>query len=266
MDPRARLGLLAAVGVLAITLERPASLGLLAALCAGAVLALRPGAVWLRRGALVVAGLMWSTVLSQGLFYADQPRVAVAQLGPLTLWREGAAYGLVQSLRFVAVSLAGVAVAISTPTDRLYAALLRMRVPFGLALMAATALRFLPQIAQEALIVRRARARRGRPAWRRSPWAWLALEVSLLRPVVARSIRRARTLAESLDTRGFDPVAPRAVRRPLVMSGWEIGLLVGATLVTATAVWARLMYVLYASEMLYVPALRPMYGFVRGYL
>ena len=61
-------------------------------------------------------------------------------------------------------------------------------------------------------------------------------------------------------------MAPRAVRRPLVMKRWEIGALAGATAVTGAAVWARVMYLLYSSETLYLPALRPVYGFVRSYL
>ncbi len=266
MDPRTRLGLLAAAAVLAVTLERPASLLLLTAFCVAPLFRLRPPLRWWVRGSVVVAGLVWSTVLSQGLFYSEQPRVALASLGPLTLYREGVTYGLVQSLRFVSVGLAGMTVALSTPTDRLHAALLRLRVPFGLALMTATALRFVPQVVREWATVRRARRARGRPAWQRSPVAWLVLEVSLLRPVVARAVRRAWALATSLDARGFDALAPRTERRALWMRPWERVLLVGVVLGTAAVVAARLSYVLYTTETAYVPALRPLYGFVRAWL
>ncbi len=266
MDPRTRLGLLAAASVLAVTLEHPTSLLLLTGVCVLPLAALRPPLRWWLRGAAVVLGLIWSTVLSQGLFYDDQPRVALGSLGPLTLWREGVSYGLVQSLRFVSVGLAGMAVALSTPSDRLHAALLRLRVPFGLALMTAAALRFVPQIAHEWATVRRARRSRGRPAWQRSPAAWLVLEVSLLRPVVARAVRRAWTLATSLDARGFDAGAPRTERRPLRMAAWEPWVLVLAFGGVGAAVGARLVYVLYTTETAYVPALRPLYGFVRSWL
>jgi len=192
--------------------------------------------------------------------------VPLLSLGPLVIYREGVTWGLVQSLRLVAVTLAGLAVAVSTPPDRAFAALLRLRVPFGAAFLAVTALRFVPEIGGELLVVRQARARRGRPAWQRPPWRWLALEVSMLRPVVARSLRRARALAESLDARGFDPVAPRAVRRPLRMRPWEPAVLAGAGALGAAALAARLLYLLYTSETAWFPALRPVYALVRRWL
>ncbi len=266
MDPRTRLGLLAAVGVLAITLDRPGSLLLLVAICVLPMIAVRPSRAWWLRGLGVVVALVWSTVFSQAIFYAQLPRVPLGSLGPLVFYREGVSYGLVQSLRLVAVGLAGLALAVTTPSDRLHAALLRLRLPFGVALMTATALRFVPEVTREWQVVRRARAGRGRPAWRRTPWAWLALEVSMLRPVVARSVRRAWALAASLDARGFDPVAPRTARRPLVLSWWEVALLLGVAVGVAGVVAARLLYVLYTSETFYASALRPLYGFVRGWL
>ena len=266
LDPRTRLGLLLAAGVLAISLERPESLVVFAAACALPLLWLRVGWAWGRRGALAVVTIIWSTVLSQGLFYADQPRVSLGHLGPLHLYREGVVHGLAQSMRFVGLSLAGIAMAVSTPPDRMFAALVRLRVPFGLALMAATALRFLPEVGREALVVRRARAARGRPLWRRGPVAWLREEVSLLRPMVARAWRRAQNLAESLDARGFDPLAARTLRRPLQMRGGDWLALALAGAVSASAASARLLYLLYVSETAYVPRLRPLYGFIRSWL
>jgi energy-coupling factor transport system permease protein len=204
--------------------------------------------------------------MSQALFYGMFPRTAVLQLGPLVVWQEGVAYGAVQALRFVSVTVAGLSLVASTPTDRLMAALVRLRVPFGLAFLALTALRFVPETAREIGIVRDARARRGRPAWKRAPWAWLALEVAMLRPVVARSLRRARVLAEALDARGFDPVSPRSERRPLRLGAGDLALLGAAAAVTLGAVGARAAYSLYTADLWYVPAWRPLYAFVRAWL
>ena len=266
IDPRTRLFLLGCAGILAISLEHPTALLLLSLLCALPLPFLGLSAAWWRRGVVGVVAIVWSTVFSQALFYAEQPRVPLVVLGPLTLWREGLSWGLAQSLRFVGLSLAGLALAASTPPDRLHAALLRLRVPFGLALMAATALRFLPELGREVLVVRRARAARGRPAWKRPPWAWLVLELSLLRPVVARAWRRAHSLAESLDARGFDPLAPRAVRRPLRMGGLDWLLLGLAGSLTLGLAGARLVYALYTADLLYLPALRGVYALVRSWL
>ena len=128
------------------------------------------------------------------------------------------------------MTCAGLALAATTPLDRLLTALLKLRVPFPLAFLSVMALRFLPEVAREVLVVRQARARRGRSTWRRSPASWIRLELALLRPIVARSLRRSRTLAESLELRGFDATSPRAVHRPLHMGKGEFMLLALTTL------------------------------------
>jgi energy-coupling factor transport system permease protein len=199
------------------------------------------------------------------MFYGDEPRVSFVSLGPLTLWRQGVAHGLVQSLRFVAMTLAGFALAASTPPERLFAGLRALRVPFGLAFLVVTALRFVPDVAGEWAAVRSARDRRGRPAWRRAPWAWVAVEAGSLAPVLARALRRARALAESLDARGFDPVAPRAVRRPLRLGLADRGIGAAALVLATCVLICRLLFVLYTSDTWYHPALLPLYATVRAW-
>jgi energy-coupling factor transport system permease protein len=265
-DPRGRLGLLVCLGVAAVCVESAAGLGLLAAL-AGAP-ALRSPAARRRWPYAVggVAALVWSSCLSQGLFYPLEPRVPLVRLGPVTVWREGVLWGLVQSLRLSALSLGALSLAVTTPPERLVAALRALGVPFGLALMASSGLRFLPQLGAELWAARRARAARGRAAWRRAPWAWLAVEARLLGPVLARGWRRAHALAESLDARGFDPVAPRTAWRPLRMGRGDLASLSLVVALTVTLVVSRGLFLLYVNDLLYVPLLRPLYGFVRAWL
>mgnify|MGYP002884669712 CR=1 FL=1 len=179
-DPRSRLIAVMLIGLLAITLESPEALGLLAAMSSIAMIRAGLDPQWWRRVLGVGAFIVWGTMLSQGLFYAEQPRVAWIQLGPVTIWREGVLWGGVQSLRMLAVTMAGMALAISTPPDRIFSGLIRLRLPYGLAFMAVTALRFVPQVAEEIQTVHRARARRGRPILKRSPMALLRLELMLL--------------------------------------------------------------------------------------
>jgi len=263
LDPRTRLVLVLNVSLMALVLDHRGALGLLLGLTLVPFLS---KSRWFGRAVGVTTLVVWSTVVSQGLFYNAEPRVALFNIGEVTVWREGITYGLVQSMRVVAVGLAGIALAIHTPPDRLFAALLRLRVPFGLALMAATAFRFLPELGTSWAVVRRARARRGRPAHHRNPLSWLVLEVGLLRPLVARAIRRARCLGESLDARGFDPVAPRAVRRPLRFSTFEPLLIICVSGLTVSALGLRMLYLLYTWDAVYVPALRPVYAFVRSWM
>lgn len=266
MDPRVRLLLVMAVGVLALSLERPLSLLVLAAIAAMPLLASGVVRQWWGRALGVVVLLTWSTAFSQGLFYATEPRVPLFALGPVVVWKEGVLWGLVQSLRFIAVSLAGLGLALTTPVDRMMAGLRGLHVPFGLAFLAAMSLRFLPVLTSEWWTARRARARRGRPAWQRGPFAWLRLEVDLMRPVLARALRRARSLAESLDARGFDAAAARAPLRPLRIAAWEWPILIGAWAVALGAAAGRALFLLYTTDTWYLPALRPLYAFFRSWL
>lgn len=260
-DPRARILLVLAVGGFALVLDRPLGLALVA-LAAGGVL-MRVGGRWRLHAVGVALAVVWSTVLSQGLFYADVPRTALVTVGPVAVWREGAVHGLVQSLRLVAAGFAGTALALSTPPDRLFAALVALRVPHGAAFLAVTGLRFVPVVAAEWVLVRETRARRGRPLLPRGPLAWLAEEMGMLRPVAARTIRRARTLAESLEVRGFDPDRPRRLRIPLRMSRVDHLLLASVVAALGAATVAEVLYAAYVAGWLYVPALRPLYAFAR---
>ena len=98
MDPRARLALVLCAGILAITLDRPATLIVYAALCAVPLILARIQLRWWRRGLLAVLAIVWSTTLSQGMFYAEQPRVSLGHIGPLHLYREGVRHGLARPI------------------------------------------------------------------------------------------------------------------------------------------------------------------------
>ncbi|MCB9684443.1 MAG: hypothetical protein H6738_05450 [Alphaproteobacteria bacterium] len=262
-DARTRVLLVLAVGLLATVLDRPTALSALALTCVIALLAV--GGRWSRAALLASLGIAWTTVVSQGLFYGGLPRTPLIELGPVAVWREGVAHGLVQSLRFVASTCAGAALALSTTPDRLAEALVRLRVPWGASFLAVTALRFVPVAASEWWTVRQARARRGRPLLARAPWAWLAAETALLRPVAARALRRASALGESLELRGFDPsVAPRAAAEPWPTLDRAVLGTVGALVLAIVA--AEALTWTYVHGLVYVPALRPVYGFVRTWL
>jgi energy-coupling factor transport system ATP-binding protein len=270
LDPRLRLLLVLLLGLTVVLLDSAWSLSALAlALVVTALVhpAVRPWRRALVFGALAMA---WSTALSQSLFWVDWPRTPLFALGPLTFWREGAVNGLAQSTRFIALAAAGLLLAASTPTDRMVTALrssvFGKKLPVSLVLMVAAMVRFVPLVASEWAEVRGARRARGRPAWQRSPVAWLTLEVNLLRPVVARCIRRARMLAESLDTRGFDADAPRGIANPLAWRRSDSVVLSGALFAVLILTTARTLYGLYAGDVWYYSALRPLYAFVRAWL
>jgi energy-coupling factor transport system permease protein len=131
----------------------------------------------------------------------------------------------VQSLRLLATALAGLTLCLSTSPERILAALVRLKLPASPAFMTMAALRFLPLVIDEVRTVRQARRLRG---YRFRLWGPAGdrlgsyrSELLLLLPVVAASLRRAESLAESVTARGFDPRSPRTFYPPLQMRMWE---------------------------------------------
>lgn len=281
IDPRLKLALLLWVSTLSVLLD---SIGSLAAL-GGVGLLLASGLRLSRRGgwwllALVVV-VAWGTLLSQAIFYAGMPRTRLLTLAPafslgpwrlpgLHFYREGAAHGLAQSLRAIAVMLTGLAVCLSTSPERLLAALARLRVPAAIGFMLLSALRFLPVMLDEFSTVRQARRLRSRgPSagpWRPRPWAALQTEAALLFPVMAAALRRSSTLATSVVARGFQPHAERTYFPPLKFALWEKTCLLAIGAAWLAACLAKALYWLYLAELYYHPALRPVYDAVRRWL
>ena len=260
---RTKILLLLMVGLLAITFDNVVSLSLLAAASVFTILRSGVQRKRLKQGAVLAVAIVWTTVFSQALFYADEPRTPWVSMGPVVIWLEGIEHGLVQSLRMISVSLAGLSLTLSTSPDRILIALQRLGVPPGVCFLAITALRFIPVLGKELLDVRTARTHRGRPLWDRSPWAWLLMEVRLLRPIVARTLRRARTLAESLDTRGYDAANARQMGREAMWTPHDRLALATAGTFTVMIVSARVAFILYAMDIAYIPELRSIYGWVR---
>lgn len=237
LDPRVKLAWVFAVSVGAATIDDPRGLAALAFASAVAATGLKLSLrAWCAIG-LLLALLVWGTMLSQGLFFGGattlvtfvSPRqIGEYQFPGVVLTSEGLLYGAVQSLRFVATTLAGFTASLSTGPERMLAALVRLRLPAALAFMTTAALRFLPVVLDEVRAVRQAKWLRGGgfrlvgPAGDRfGPYRD---ELQLLLPILAASLRRAETLAESVTARGFDPRAPRTFYPPLIMRSGEKGI------------------------------------------
>lgn len=276
LDPRVKLAWLAWVSTLSIVLDSTPALATLFVVAALPVagVRMRPTAWLVVLGLL--AALVWSTLLSQALFYAELPRTVLVHLIPpfewngrdwpgLSLSREGALYGLGQSLRLLSVMMAGLTVCLSTSPERLLAALGKLRVPVAIGFTTVTALRFLPLLADEMATVRRARRLRGY-GQHRGGRQLLRGEIGLLYPVLAAGLRRATTLAASVSSRGFDPLGRRTYYPALVMH-WSEWLILGMlAAMWTTIIVVKLLYWLYLAELFYRPSLRGLYDVARFWL
>jgi len=224
---------------------------------------------------IISLGLMvWALMVSQGLFYQRHPRHAlVVVLEPnwffedgLKIYAEGLRYGLIQSLRLVAVGCTSYAICFSSSPPQLVEGLLWLRVPFSLTFMAASALRFLPITANEFRTVRRAMYLKGYRPFRHGIWDTIRTEVASLRPVLAGAIRRSQEVAMAILVRGFSLEMPRSQFRREAMRTGDWCILIGLLLAVTVLFLCKIVFWVYLIGVFYLPSLRPFYGFVRDWL
>jgi len=167
---------------------------------------------WKVMAILLLLGL-WGSMFSQALFFAQTPRTPlfvliapeagfIGQLtGGLFIYREGILYGAVQGLRSASMLALGLLVCWTSDPRQLLQALLAWRLPPQMAFMLVTAIRFLPVLAAETgevitALQLRSDSQSGRTAvLRHLPY--------IAKPLLARCLRRAQTLALSVVSRGF---------------------------------------------------------------
>lgn len=278
-DPRLKLVWLACVSTTSVLLDSVIALCVLFAVaCLGLSRVRMRARAWIALSALFVM-ISWSTLLSQAMFYRLEPRTVLVTLVEefslggfefegLRIYREGAAYGLAQSLRVLAVTAAGFSVCLSTSAGRLLAAMGKLRVPVAIGFVTVAALRFLPMLAQEWTTVRQARRLRGyRPRWGPSHLvATIRGELSAWYPIAASAVRRSDTFATAIASRGFDGAARRTYFPPLHLRGIEIAALCALLVVTSAILFAKVLYWCYVGEVYYRSELLALYDFARQYL
>lgn len=275
-DPRTRLAALAAAAVAVLIVDNAAPLAaffgaaLIAALAAGG----RRRAGWILVLALLTT---WGTMLSQGLFYRAMPRTPMLTIElpwsdgvgfarKIVVWREGVVHGVVQALRFNAMTLFGLALCWRIPPQKLLLGLRRLQLPYPVAFMSVAALRFVPTFIEEGRNALRAQHLRGGAFPLFAPHRWPSTLQRYARPVVLRTIRAAGTLALAVQSRAFDPAAPRSEYEEISLRARDIaalGILVAALALLAAAKTATWLYIHgWAAH----PVLIPLYAFTRRWL
>lgn len=210
--------------------------------------------------------LVWATVLTQGFFYQRIPREAlITFVSPgellgmpfdgLRIYRQGLLDGGAQSLRLLTLLWVGLLTAYTTEIHQLLGGLQRLGIPGGLGFLAVAAARSLPQVAAEAQGIQQTLR------MRRLRWRDVGL-AGLVRPLLASTLRRSRTLAAALEIRGIDPTAPRLGPLPHITSIERV-VLVLLVLVLIVALALRTLWFLYQRGWWYEPDWLEMYVYAR---
>lgn len=175
---------------------------------------------------------IWSGMIAQAIFYVQEPRTAIfcimpndfPILGSLTdgiyVYKEGLRYGALQALRTSILLLVGLLLAWTSDARTLLKNLCMLRVPYELAFMVMTAVRFIPVVADELQTVLLAQKLRGYHPVKHLRWNAMRQAISQTSlPILARSLRRAEILAHSVECRGFGRAT--SVRTDEARPRWE---------------------------------------------
>lgn len=278
LDPRAKIILLLLFSVLAVSLDSPRALAALLAVVALAYFDAR--LPWTKVRLVFLSALLigWGTMFSQALFYAQEPRTVILVLVPaktpligsltggIYVYYEGLIHGAVQSMRIVSMLALGLLFSWCTdPRDALMG-LVGLKVPYGMAFMVVTALRFLPIILAEAALVAGAQRLRGFNPRRLNLIALARATVLVLKPILANSLRRAGTLTLSVQSRAFDPTVQRTFLREFRWSWIDLSLVASMAMATTIELVAKALYALYVNEMYYSSGLRELYTIAKELL
>lgn len=216
LECRTKLVWLGIIAMAAVIIDSPRTLLILLWIVLLLHSLTRPSVARWRVIMLLLLLTMWGTMVSQALFYNQEPRTEIACLitpttpflgaltGGLYLYREGIEHGAEQAMRGGIMLLSGLLVCWNTDSRQLLRVLIYWQVPYEFVFMLITSLRFLPVLMNEADAVLTAQRLRGGESCKSlSPVRIVRLTFRTLLPILARSLRRAETLAFSVESRGF---------------------------------------------------------------
>jgi energy-coupling factor transport system permease protein len=268
LDPRVKIGILLVTGVVIVFLDNPILLAVILALGIAGMFLSRLALVKFKVACAIIALGIWGAVFSQALFYEQIPRTAILTvispqipvIGTLTkgiyIYQEGIIHGLKQGLRMVDMTTLGLLVCWTTDTRLLLLGLVKLRLPYGLAFMAVTSVRFIPILMQETMQVMTAAQMRGGSKF----------SMQVLSPVLANCLRRAGTLAVAVESRAFRAYEQRTYLEDLHCSAREKLLFIGFVAGSMAIVVCKASYLSYQYGLFYHSSLRPIYEFTRVYL
>lgn len=273
LNGRTKLLVLFLFAILMITVDNPRTLFVLFSFTLLLHIVARTSIYkWKVLAVLLLLGL-WGSMFSQALFYAQTPRsplfVIISPeagiLGQLTgglyVYREGILYGAVQGLRSASMLTLGLLVCWTSDPRQLLQAMLAWRLSPQLAFMLVTAIRFLPVLAAETgeiitALQLRSDSQRGRTAvLRHLPY--------IAKPLLARCLRRAQTLALSVVSRGFFLAGARKRKEVWALS--ERSACVALAVLVVAVVSSKLLYLL-SEQGFYFGVFRQIYDWTVLYL
>jgi energy-coupling factor transport system permease protein len=154
---------------------------------------------------------------------------------------QGFFYGLLQALRVLAITTAGLVVIATTPAERLIEALRRLGLPYELCFVSSISLRILPIIIEEIGLLQMARKARGFEARRLPPAKKLGAALCILESVFLNSLHAAKDTALAVDLKAFRSRPERTFtdERQMNTLDWIVFAVSAAAFLAMTALYFR---------------------------
>ena len=272
LSGRTKLVVMFIFAILAVVIDNPRTLFLLFTATLLCHIAVKTSIFkWEALAVLLLLGL-WGAMFSQALFFYQTPRTPLFVLiepgmgaigkftGGMVIYREGILYGAVQGLRSSIMLSIGLLICWTSDPRQLLKALVSWRLSPQIAFVLVTAIRFLPVLASEAgEIITALRLRSNNEAGRRGIIRHLPY---IAKPLLARCLRRAQTLALSVMSRGvFLPTSKKGDEWPFK----EKVICVSSIIFALSVVFSKFFYLL-SEQGLYFGSLRIIYDWTKIYL
>lgn len=195
-----------------------------------------------------LAGISVFIIITQGLFYGGE-RALVDPLipefvpllggsGRITL--EGILFGVLVSLRMIALVCLTPIVIMTTPVHLLALGLIKLGLPYRIAYMATTALNMIPTLQREIKIIIDAQKLRGLSVFEQgSLLAKMKAYPALVVPLVIGAMRKAQLIGVAMDSRAFGASPSRTYLEDIEMTRMDwVSLGMGCTCIVILFCWS----------------------------
>jgi energy-coupling factor transport system permease protein len=149
-------------------------------------------------------------------------------------------HSIALTLRLVALMTSFSIFFLTVHPDELSQALIQMHVRFEFAFAMSMAMRYVPTLGQEAYAIMDAQKARGVELEKGNPLKRIRNIVPIIVPLIIVSIRRALSIAESMESRGFGASPHRTYMNKLSFSLRDWAVVALSLLVLITSVYVRL--------------------------
>jgi len=148
-------------------------------------------------------------------------------------------YSLSLAIRLVALMTSFSLFFLTVQPDQLSQALIQMRVKFEFAFAMSMAMRYVPTLGQEAYAIMDAQRARGVELDKGNLIKRIRNIIPIIVPLIIVSIRRALSIAESMESRGFGVSESRTYMEMLRFSKWDWAVALSSLLALFLVIYVR---------------------------